>query len=284
MKISQKDSLRLAAAYADIFDYPLTWEELILWRVGVHGNAAIPAGFKRHPKSLLALRAHRERWSKPKWEVARRAAHLLRLVPGIMLAGVTGGLAMNNADKDDDIDFFCLVSRGTLWTSRLLATIILDIYGMRRKPGEENVKDKICLNMFMVEGSFAVPPGDRNLFVAHEILQMVPLWDRGGAYRKFLRENAWVKRFLPNAWGKKYQVSSIKYQEQSGNALSLLRLLEPVAKWVQLTYMRNRRTTEVITRGVLRFHPKDARPWVERKFKKRLEKLGIPIDNVFNSY
>ncbi|TSC53191.1 MAG: hypothetical protein LiPW16_466, partial [Microgenomates group bacterium LiPW_16] len=38
--------------------------------------------------------------------------------------------------------------------------------------------------------------------------------------------------------------------------------LEALAYWVQLKYMNPRRTTEVISEGIIRFHPQDARKWV----------------------
>ena len=58
-------------------------------------------------------------------------------------------------------------------------------------------------------------------------------------------------------------------------------VLEPVAKYLQLWYMRRHRTHEVLTDTVLRFHPKDARVWVKRKLAARLARLHIPLDIIF---
>lgn len=58
-------------------------------------------------------------------------------------------------------------------------------------------------------------------------------------------------------------------------------LLEPIARVVQLWYMRNHRTHEVISDTSLRFHPKDARVWIKRKLRTRLAKLHVPLDKVF---
>jgi len=54
--------------------------------------------------------------------------------------------------------------------------------------------------------------------------------------------------------------------------VKLLNLVETSLKKFQLWYMRNRRTTEVIKNGVIRFHPEDARVWVMEKYKERLMK------------
>ena len=190
---------------------------------------------------------------------------------------------------EDDIDLFFIVASGSLWVSRLLATILMNFLG-RRHPGDRQVTNKVCLNMFMTEDAVAVVSSERDCFSAHEVLQMEPLWERGGIYRKFLRANQWVKRFLPNAWEEKYQASSIKYKGRRGyiifsllrnTSFLILRLFEPLARFIQLQYMKHRRTNEIISDTVLRFHPRDARVWVKRKLAKRLARYNIPLDNIF---
>lgn len=156
--------------------------------------------FLKGRKSLVAIRKKREAFQKEKWEIARRAAMYLSRIPTIELVGVTGGLAMNNAKKEDDIDLFLIVSDGTLWISRLLATIYMDILGLRRHPHDVRVKNKVCLNMFMTERGVGVFPSEQDVFSAHEVLQMQPVFERRNTYTKFLKANTWVKGYLPNAW------------------------------------------------------------------------------------
>ncbi len=56
---------------------------------------------------------------------------------------------------------------------------------------------------------------------------------------------------------------------------AILAKLEALACWVQLKYMAKKRTTEVVEKGRLRFHPQDARTWVLPEYQKRLKRLGI---------
>jgi len=35
--------------------------------------------------------------------------------------------------------------------------------------------------------------------------------------------------------------------------------------------MRKKRTTEVVSDGIIRFHPQDARNWILKAYKKRLK-------------
>ncbi len=57
----------------------------------------------------------------------------------------------------------------------------------------------------------------------------------------------------------------------------ILAKLEAVACRLQLKYMANRRTTEVIGPGRILFHPHDCRDWVLSKYKEKLKSL----DNIF---
>lgn len=55
----------------------------------------------------------------------------------------------------------------------------------------------------------------------------------------------------------------------------ILGQLEAIARFLQLKYMKSRRTTEVIEPGRLRFHPQDCRNKILAEYKKRLKILGL---------
>lgn len=274
MNISSKRLQLATILYADIFDWPLTSRELIRWCIGVKPKKVLTT------KGITVSRLKREYWAQEKWKKANKISRVLSIIPTLILVGVTGGLSRNNVRKNDDIDFFCITEKGTLWVSRLLAILVTELLKVRRRPGDKNVANKICLNMFMSEDSLSIQ--EKDLFSAYEVLQMVPLWKRDGAYRKFLSANRWVKRFLPNAWKERnYELRIMNYDKNRIFPLFIIRFFEPLARALQLWYMRNRRTTEVIAHGVLRFHPHDARVWVKRAFGRRLSKYNLPLDKIF---
>ena len=72
-----------------------------------------------------------------------------------------------------------------------------------------------------------------------------------------------------------------KQREKFGIVHFTLRIIEPIARFVQLRYMRKRRTNEVISGSIIRFHPADARVWVRDALAKRLARHNIPLDKVF---
>ena len=123
----------------------------------------------------------------------------------------------------------------------------------------------------MDELSLVIPNDKRNIYTAHEVLQVVPLLDRGRVYKKFLEENSWVGEYWMNG-----VVRSKKHVSRVNNASLLqiashaLRTLEPIAYCLQLLHMRHRRTKELIEPGRAFFHPIDWSQSIAAEFRKRL--------------
>ena len=284
--------------YADIFEYPLTIREIAYWlpfvsnektpvRTGV--RELLRAHILRIKQGYLylydrqelpGLRKEREKSSGKKMIVAKRAAKILSYIPSVECIGVTGGVSMNNANSEDDIDICIIAADHTVWMTRLMATLIFDIKQIRRKPKDIQVKDKICLNMFWSKSSN--PVSVRDWYTAHEVIQMRVLFDRGTAYRTFLNKNEWVHQLFPEAWQERVgtmKKSLIKTTHMERLFISFCRILEPLVYVFQLIVMQSKRSTEVITRECIRFHPKDSRPRVSQIFVKRLREYHVPLAN-----
>jgi len=277
--------------YADIFMYPLKLDEIYRWLIGYRKTNVkilhkfIPSFvavknayyFIEGKHTDITRREKRLRISQKKFQYIRGVIKILGLIPTIELIGVTGALAMYNADRDDDIDICIIASEKTVWTTRFLTVVLLELMRIRRRPREKKVGDKVCANMFLDASKLALPMGERDLYAAHEILQMKPLYIRSRVYEKFLKTNEWVKRFLPNAYNPAMKQSRDKAMTQHSLlhniSVSLLWLFEPVAQAIQLWYMHNHRTIEIVQNGYLRFHPQDARLWIMNEYKKRLDKF-----------
>lgn len=292
--------------YSDVFDYPLTLNEIGKWLVKLNLPARLDlskrAGeigiknsklinekdgfhFLKGRGNIVAERIKREKYSQEKLKIAKKISNLFKLIPTIKLVGVTGTLAMQNGKREDDIDLFIITSSGLMWTTRLLSTLLIEITTMRRHPQETNINNKICLNMFVDENHFKITRRERDLFSAHEVLQMNLLWDRGNTYQKFLSANKWIKKYLPNAYKEITLAKSGKDTSDGGETTistpprwrnnRSIRIIETILKSFQLWYMRKRRTTEVIKDGIIRFHPHDSRGWVMCEYNKRLKKFDL---------
>ena len=209
-------------AYADVFEYPLTLTEIHRFLISETKNVRrntqeeIRKELNKNPylvshisyhddfyflkgrEKIVVLREKREKWSQSKLKIAQKVTQWLKLIPFIKMVAVTGNLAMKNADENADIDLLVVASKNRLWLARLLTVLIVELVANRRHPQDKEVKDKICLNMFLDENHLQIPPNEQDLYSTHEVCQLKPLWQKDNFYQKFLEVNQWIKKFLPN--------------------------------------------------------------------------------------
>lgn len=304
--------------YSDIFDYPLTKEELwkyliskeniprklfntviagqsvtktlpyissslvkqtgsfVCLRVGeLKGWVTIfPFFCLRGREHIIQKRIEREKISEKKIIIAKKYAKVLSVIPTVQLIGISGSLSMKNADQKDDVDFFIITKKRTIWLTRLLILLLLQVIGRRRKRTDAYNANKICVNLLFDESDLHFSKERQNLYTAHEIVQMKPLFIRATTYSGFLFANKWITEFLPN-------VLEIATERQSDRATTrkytknrFVAFVEFIAKHLQLAYMRKHRTKEIITDTILAFHPEDKKDKVLGDFNKKIELLS----------
>jgi predicted nucleotidyltransferase len=243
-----KSSDKIAIKYHDIFDYKLTKEEAVKWQY--QNQKALVSGRKN--KSRL----QRERVSEKKLKIAKNAAYTLAKVPSILFVGITGSLAMMNADKKSDIDLLIITKKDTLWATRIISYVILILNKFSiRKPNSKNEKDKLCLNMWLDEMALVWNQKDRNIYTAHEISQIVPLINKKNTYQRFVRKNIWVFSFWPKAINKKDLILNKKALKYGNSVIdSLLVVFEPFAYLAQYIYMKPKATKEIVSKNKAIFH------------------------------
>lgn len=278
-------------AYADIFHYPLASQEVFTYLIGEEdippaavdqtllylvreGLVERTGGFfflagRSH---LVSLRHHREQICRTKWCKVRRWTYFFRFCPWIKMVGVSGALAMNNSEDHDDLDLVLVTAPKRLWLTRLLVVAFLLVTGQYRRPGK--VDNRFCPNLFFSEDALSV--FEQNLFIAHEIAQLRLLWERDGLYERFLSQNGWVRRFLPNALEKRVPTPMEERSKPLPFLTFLLDLLEEMLKKIQLKFMAGKRTKEIVTDKVLRFHPRETLRLVLTAYEQRTRDLGLP--------
>lgn len=282
--------------YADIFDYPLKSYEIHKWLIGS------PSTFQQLEKALVRLKVKgkiknkqeyffitgkeaiikkrklREKQSKSYFLKGKFCVWFLKLIPTLKLVGISGGLALNNAEKKDDIDLFLITSKNRIWLTRLLVITSLDLLGVRRKANMNSAQSagKICINILIEEDR--LEQKNKDLFTAHEVLQMKVLWQRENTYKKYLEKNEWVFKFLPNWIGPSTsegdRLQSAKGGLTRADKKSNVPVLENLAKWLQLKIMKKPKGLERIEDGVLYFHPNDVRVKILKEFQQRLKNLS----------
>lgn len=276
--------------YANLFDYPLTIFEIHKWLIGKKANLRqvesalgrlvksaklkVQSGYFLLPKrqGLVSKKLRKEKQSAKYFKKAQIVAQILKLIPTIKLIGISGGLAMGNASKEDDIDLFVITGKNRLWISRLLILGLLSLTGQRREAGhsKRQAGGKLCLNTILEEDF--LEQSSKDIYVAHEVLQMKVLWQRDGVYSRYLLANEWTFKFLPN-WTASNPSSSRSVEDCHALLRSLAMTIEQIAKWWQLKIMQKPQGLERIEDGALYFHPNDYRANVLKEYKLQLKKL-----------
>jgi hypothetical protein len=195
-------------AYADLFDYPLTTEELhrylIAYRTSLSAvKAYLDLGRGRPPwvarvssfwclagrEALADLRQERQVYAQSLYREVERYTPLIAALPFVRSVALTGSLTMHNVTgPDDDIDLLIVAAPGRVWLARGLVILIVHL---AQRFGVE-----LCPNYVLAEHRLQL--GEPSLYIAHELAQLMPLYGFG-AYQRLMQGNAWVAEYLPNA-------------------------------------------------------------------------------------
>ena len=290
---NREEAILKTLLYADIFDFPLTKEEIYKYLISektIHKtDIAKILKTKKLPienaedyfylsgrKDLVEKRKRRKVASVKKLNTARAIIRKCSLLPTVEFIGISGALSMENSDEDDDIDIFVITKRGFVWTTRLLLVILLIMLGAYRNRKTKNYSDKICLNMILDKANIHMSEEDGDLYTAHEIAQLLPVFDRENTYERFIKNNAWVNKFIPNFSIKKnYTKGKNNFWGVVLVVIMRILFLEKISGFLQLKYMEKHRTRETVKDGLLKFDPFDYKTHVLRIYGQKMKKLNL---------
>ncbi len=197
-----------ALVYADLFDWPLSPAEIhrylpVSARLDEVHAALSSLQMKewvdtidglfllRGRETLVEARHQRAAISARLWPQAVRYARLVSRLPWVRLVAVSGSLAVDAAVDDADVDFFIVTENGRLWLTRALTIAT----GRFASAATSTPKTRLCPNYLVTVSALHLP--QRDLFTAHELAQMVPLFGPD-AYYALLERNNWYRQLLPN--------------------------------------------------------------------------------------
>lgn len=271
-------------SYSDIFDYPLTKSEIYKFLITQkisrsefdHSFSRIPLSvvqkigkyyFLSGREEIVNKRKKRLYPSKQKEKKARRIASLLSRIPTVQMIGLSGSVAMQNAEESDDIDLLIVALPKTLWLTRLITNLLFLLLRNKRTHGAKMVKDKICTNMFLTLNTLTVIPPKQNLYTAHEVVQMQLLTNKNNTYEKFITQNKWVRKYLPHA---------VRIPKQTAVQIrfsyTLLYSIDYIAYKLQYQYMKGKIKRETVKREVAMFHPRDRKGDIMKEYIKRYQR------------
>lgn len=271
-------ALEKTLAYAGFFNYPITVNELsrMLISARVYSTENIQEALKKkrlkpHLKKWLVAdltptRIRRQKISQTKFQEARLVAQKISWLPTIKMIAVTGSLAVQNTTLNSDIDLMIVTRANTLWMTRPLVTLLVALQFKRRIPGKNNQKNAVCLNLWLDTQALAVPEIQRNVYTAHEVLQLVPIYEQGNTYQRFLRVNSWVRHFMAGAYAAKRVVGKSPriIRPPRVKVVHWWATLNRFCFYLQYWYMKPRMTRETVNLHAAYFHPKNWSTDLER--------------------
>ncbi|PIR75035.1 MAG: hypothetical protein CO030_03040 [Candidatus Magasanikbacteria bacterium CG_4_9_14_0_2_um_filter_42_11] len=299
-------------AYFDVFQTPLTSEEVhsLLWKetapfsqvkAGLdmlveESKIEIKEGFFVLPGRTKIV--DRRQMAIPlidtKLKIASKAAKRIRWIPFFEAMFVCNTVASASASEDSDIDVFIVIRQGRLWITRLLITLTLSLYRMRRH--KEHVANKICLSFYVTDAHLNlsdVTIDEPDIYMAYWIAQLIPIYDPKNIRAKILKENSWVKTYIPQGMGAYRMHPAFRVEDRGvGKKIRYMfetmwksgygDLIEKQAKQVQEKKMSinyasvkdEQDTRVVIDDTMLKFHENDRRAQYRDEWRKTVQHIS----------
>ena len=201
-----KSSILKVLAYFDLFDYPVTADEILFFmdrevsaidlkaelEALTHKGLLFPDGnfyALRQDPELAIRRIRGNHHADELLKIAARISRQLYLFPYVRGIGISGSLSKHFADEQADIDYFIITRRNRLWIARTLMHLFKKMSYLR------NRQNWYCMNYYVDEEALEIK--EKNIFTATEMITLLPASGNGGL-AKFFDANDWTAHYFPH--------------------------------------------------------------------------------------
>ncbi|HLZ17484.1 MAG TPA: nucleotidyltransferase domain-containing protein [Cyclobacteriaceae bacterium] len=201
--MEEEKHLLRALLYFDIFDYPLTAEEIVqfssatlfasrqaLERLTAQGIIFRFQDFYslQNNPGLVTRRLNGNALAEQKMKTAKKFSKLVSLFPFVRAVMLSGSISKGYMDEKSDIDYFIITEANRLWMVRTSLAVFRRIFLF-------NSHRNLCTNYFIDSQHLEI--GEKNIFTAIELGTTKPMFG-GSAIEQFQNANAWTQVYLPN--------------------------------------------------------------------------------------
>lgn len=293
---SLKNSILQTIAYFDIFDCPLTANELrhfLDQKISqeklseelknlVNSRAILlHQGFYTLRLENIIARQERFSLSRRKLKKALLVSKIFARLPWIKFIALANQIGAHNLRDQGDLDFFIIAQPGKLWLTRFVTAGLMALANQR--PTKDKSRDQICLSFFVTSDNLDLQKfmlADKDLYFIYWLACLCPLYDSTDYYYRLIISNQWLGEKLPNWQSQKNLLQLNKQKIKPWSCLNIFDNLEgPVKKW-QLAHLASEiKTAEasgnvIINDQVLKLHVSDRRKEFMIKYFDKLKVLG----------
>ena len=192
--------------YYDLFDYPLTPEEIfrhlpsnnvtlediktelshLTNRSFVHRLGEFYS--LQNEPTLESRRLKGNALAKKHVAIAVRRSSLIASFPFVQGVMISGSLSKGYADEKSDVDFFVVTRPGRLYIARTLLALYKRLFLF-------NSHKYFCINYFISSDHLTIK--EHNIFTATELATLLPMYG-SQLYVDLLTTNSWIQAYFPN--------------------------------------------------------------------------------------
>lgn len=203
VKNSEKGILR-ALLYFDIFDYPLTENEIAVFSpLQVNGELRASLDslvgnkivyqfeqyYTLHNNSHLVLRrTSGNRLAEKQLKIANKISKYISMFPFVRAVLLSGSISKGYMDEHSDIDYFIITEPRRLWIVRTAMAFFRRVFFL-------NSRKYFCTNYFIDSENLEI--SEKNIFTAIEVTTLKPMFGEK-CIHNFQRVNNWCDQYLPN--------------------------------------------------------------------------------------
>jgi hypothetical protein len=194
-------------------------------------------------------------------------ARLVRHVPWVLGAAVTGSHAVGGARPQDDVDLLVITEKNRVWLSRLALLFVSWRHGRRPHLPGGDISHSWDLNLWLDETRLGLPPQKRTVYEAYEMVQTQWIFDRKDIQSRFFAANPWGAKYLL-FWPALSVVTGTPAASRARDFFDWMSVLDWLAFAIQIGYRTLRHGPQKVDKHSAFFHRPGTKHTILSAWKK----------------